>query len=116
MKSRKRRYSQKDKHKFRQSSPFLKLKEELLVKSGNLDHITHHSLKEEKTSCHHLDMRNTEYTDLTDINKFILLNESTHRAVHIIYSAYRKDETVLDRLKEVLERMKCFDIQEELRK
>ena len=38
-------------------------------------------------------MRNTEYTNLTDINKFVLLNESTHRAVHIIYSAYRKDET-----------------------
>ena len=55
-------------------------------------------------NCHHLDMGAENYDKLTEEN-FIALNKQTHEALHFLFRYYQKDHTILDRLKNVLDRM-----------
>lgn len=102
----KRRITQKDRHKIRQTSEFKHLKQQLAKRDGNVDWVSHWNLVEGKTTCHHLDMQGSNYADFSNLENFVLLNESMHRAVHVIYNAYEKDPSVLERLKILLDKMK----------
>lgn len=53
---------------------------------------------------HHLDMNVDRYDDLS-IEKFRPLNKASHDVVHTLYRYYEKDETILERLKEILDMM-----------
>ena len=56
--------------------------------------------------CHHLDTRPTsDYEDLSDDKKFICVLASIHDVIHTLYKYYRKDKTVMNRLRDVLEKM-----------
>jgi len=68
------------------------------------DYITHKKLKA-NYPLHHLDLNPDNYQDLSNISHFENLNRESHSWVHEIYKYYRKDPKVLDRLKEVLDRM-----------
>ena len=46
-----------------------------------------------------------QYTDLSEMDNFVSLNNSTHDIVHLLYPVYLEDPEVIDRLEEVLYRM-----------
>lgn len=56
-------------------------------------------------NCHHLDMRDENYQDLSDETKFVCCNKQTHEVIHTIFRYYQSDPTYLDRLKEILDKM-----------
>lgn len=95
------------KSKFRSSKVWKEHRKKVYHKDGGKDYITGHKLLK-GYNCHHLDLRSVNYKKLEDINHFISLNKQTHETVHFLYRYYEKDPTVLDRLKEVLDKMKEY--------
>lgn len=57
---------------------------------------------------HHLDMSNQKerYTDLSDETKFVACNKQTHEIIHHLYRYYAKDPSIVQRLEEILKKMK----------
>ena len=96
--------SQKDKTKFRQSAKWKKFRN-YLRKSRNVDCVTLKPLRA-GWNLHHLDLNEKNYTDILDETHFACLNKKTHDTVHFLYVYYVKDETILIRLKEILDKMK----------
>lgn len=58
---------------------------------------------------HHLDLNPEHYEDLNEEN-FVCLNKKSHECIHFLYCYYEKDEGILDRLKEILDKMKAINI------
>lgn len=55
--------------------------------------------------CHHMDMSAENYDKLIEEN-FIALNKQMHDTVHILFRYYAKDPSILEKLKNILDRMK----------
>lgn len=55
---------------------------------------------------HHLD--EAHYTDLAP-EKFVFLGKQMHKTVHFLYIYYRKDKKVLERLKDVMDKMLKYE-------
>lgn len=53
---------------------------------------------------HHMNLSSSHYLDLKEEN-FVPLNIQSHRVLHWLYSIYRKDPEVLDRIKNILDKM-----------
>jgi hypothetical protein len=47
------------------------------------------------------------------MKRFMPLNKKTHEIVHEVYKWYKKDPSVLDRLKETLDKMKEYTSDED---
>lgn len=58
---------------------------------------------------HHLDMNPQHYDDLSHRENFVPLNSKSHDLIHFLLSYYKKDPAVLDRLKDLLDRMVELD-------
>lgn len=43
--------------------------------------------------------------DNLSMDRFVPLNKMTHDTIHFLYRYYRKDKHILERIREVLERM-----------
>lgn len=97
--------AQKRKTKFRQSAKWKKFRHFMNVKQKGLCFITHKKLLK-CANLHHMDLNADNYEDLSNPDNFVFLNKSMHDTVHTLWRYYEKDETVLDRLKIVLDRMK----------
>lgn len=97
--------SQKTKKKFRSCKAWKTLRHNKNVEQKGLDPITLGKLSK-TCNLHHLDLNEEHYTDISDQSKFILLNKLTHDTVHFLYKYYVKDESVIDRLVAILEKMK----------
>lgn len=54
---------------------------------------------------HHLDMDPSHYDDLTCRENFIPLNSKSHDLIHFMLPYYKKDPAIIDRLKDILDRM-----------
>lgn len=54
---------------------------------------------------HHLDMNMDRYDNLSEIERFLPLNQRTHEALHTIFNIYRHDPKVIERLVRVMDRM-----------
>lgn len=104
----KRKLTQKDKHKIRQSSEFKKLKHRLIEKYGEIDFITGKPLVPDRMTCHHIDLNPENYADYSNEDNFIMLNENTHRLLHQLYNFYEQDEDILNKLKSVMDKMKAI--------
>ena len=76
------------------------------------DYITKKPLERE-WNLHHLDLNTSRYNQITDMNRFMPLNKKTHEIVHEIYKWYKRDPSVLDRLKETLDKMKEYTLDED---
>ena len=96
--------SQKKKSRFRASKIWLAFRHKISVKQKGLDYITHAKLRK-MSNLHHMDLDEKHYTDLSNEDNFVFLNHSSHRWIHEIFSYYKKDPAVLERLKEVLDKM-----------
>ena len=92
-----------EKAQFRRSAEW-KLFRKSLLEQEDQDYITQSKLNK-KANCHHLDMSDENYTDLSNPDHFIMLNKKTHTMIHQLFSYYKKDPHVLDRIKDVLDRM-----------
>ena len=106
--------TQKKKAKFRSSkswklfrhkiSVWKLFRHKISVKQKGLDYITHAKLRK-MSNLHHMDLNEKNYTNLDNEDNFIFCNHNTHCWIHEIYTYYKKDPEVLERLKEVLDRM-----------
>ena len=54
-----------------------------------------------------------KYTDLSEMEHFVSLNNSTHDIVHLLYPLYLEDPEIIDRLEDVLQRMKSINVDKE---
>ena len=96
--------TQGEKKKFRMSAEWKKFRQRMKKITGSMDWVTRKQLT--KTwNLHHLDMRDKNYTDLSDITKFMPLNKDTHEFIHWLYYLYCKDEGILLRIMSVMETM-----------
>lgn len=77
-----------------------------------VDYITHKALST-KWSLHHMDLDPDNYSDLSEMEHFVSLNNSTHDIVHLLYPLYLEDPEVIDRLEDVFQRMKRINIGED---
>ncbi|MCQ2589278.1 MAG: hypothetical protein MJ179_02535 [Treponema sp.] len=96
----------KYKAKIRNRKAFKELKERKRKEQGGLDYIMGKKLSK-KYNCHHLDQRIENYENLSE-DRFVALGLTIHDIVHQLWRYYEKDPTVIDRLKEVLEKMKKY--------
>lgn len=55
-------------------------------------------------NCHHLCMSAENYDKLIDEN-FIALNKQTHDALHFLFRYYQNDKDILEKFKEILDKM-----------
>ena len=56
---------------------------------------------------HHLrtDQDSEDYCDISHEDEFMPLNSYCHKMLHYLFVHYQKDPTVMDRLKEILDKM-----------
>lgn len=97
--------SQKLKRNFRNSKKWKEFRHLKNIEQGGKCYISHKKLYK-TANLHHLDMSNEHYQDISKPENFVYLNKKMHDTVHILYPLYVDDESVLERLKEVLDKMK----------
>ena len=56
---------------------------------------------------HHMRTNQDEenYCDISNTDEFIPLNSYSHKLIHYLFNVYQKDPSVMDRLREILDRM-----------
>ena len=91
------------KSKFRASKEWKTFRIKVAEKQDKKDIITGKPLIK-GYNCHHLDMSPENYDSLTEEN-FIAVNKATHEALHFLFRYYKNDKDVLDRMKQVLDKM-----------
>ena len=92
------------KKRVRQSKEWKQLRIDIQEEYDNTDPVTLKPLRK-GFNVHHLDESVEHYGNLDDHSKFRPLNKATHELIHTLYTYYRKDPKVLDRLKELLDLM-----------
>lgn len=95
--------SQKDKTKFRRSVKWKRFKA-FMKKLRKVDCVTLSPLRRGH-NLHHLDLDEAHYQDISDESHFEPLNKKTHDTVHFLYGYYVKDKGIIDRLRDLLDRM-----------
>lgn len=93
-----------EKESFRQSKKWQNFRKRKFTESSK-DFITHKKLRS-GYRLHHLDLNPDHYEDISDTTHFENLNSDIHSIVHKLYTYYKKDPLIIDRLQELLERMK----------
>lgn len=102
-KTTKKEYNSADKRAFRETDEWKEFRKEKFEET-KVDYITQRRLQP-KANLHHLDMSSENYEDLSHPENFILLNKRTHQMIHMLYTYYKNDPWILDRIKEVLDKM-----------
>lgn len=98
----------KEKQKFRQSAKWKKFRAFLKKNCKGTDYITQKKLYK-GFSVHHKDMRIENYTNLTNPDRFLCCNKSTHEFLHFAYTYYQTDKDFINRLKSVLDDMCVYN-------
>ena len=96
---------QKMKRSFRSSKKWKEFRHQKWVEQCGKCYITHKKMSK-SANLHHMDLNPDHYQDLEKSENFCFLQKSMHDVVHALYRYYKNDETVLDRLKAVLDCMK----------
>ena len=96
--------NQKAKTKFRATKKWKDFRHKIYIKQGGKDYITQSKLRK-YSALHHCDLDQNHYEDLSNEDNFYYLNNGCHDTVHYLFTYYKKDQTVLDRLQEVLDKM-----------
>lgn len=93
-----------EKQHFRMTPKWKRFRIKMKQKFQSFDYITKQPLT--KTwNLHHLDLRDNHYTDISNMNRFMPLNEITHEYIHYLYRLWSKDRSILKRLEQVLNLM-----------
>ena len=91
------------KAKFRASKEWREFRKRIFDKQNGKDIITGKKLYR-GYNVHHLDMSADNYDKLIEEN-FIAVNKNTHEALHFLFRYYKNDKDILNRIKQVLEKM-----------
>ena len=91
------------KAKFRQTKDWKEFRKRIFDKQDGKDVITGKKLYR-GYNVHHLDMSAENYDQLIE-EIFVAVNKQTHESLHFLFRYYQKDNTILDRLKTILDRM-----------
>ena len=91
------------KSKFRQSKEWKEFRKRIFDKQDGKDIITGKKLYK-GYNVHHCDMSAENYGKLIEEN-FIAVNKNTHETLHFLFRYYKNDKDVLDRIKQVLDKM-----------
>ena len=102
--TRKRRTDQKA--EFRKSEEWRAFRKVVAEAFNNKDFITGKKLTK-GFNVHHLrtEQELEGYCDLSKVDEFMPLNRYTHKLLHYLFTYYKKDPSILERLKEVLDKM-----------
>ena len=94
------------KEEFRKSDEWLDFRRKIAESFANKDPITGKRLAK-GFNVHH--MRTNQdlegYCDLSKEDEFVPLNRYTHKLLHYLFTYYKKDKDILDRVKDALDRM-----------
>ena len=91
------------KTKFRTTKLWKEFRQKMRDKQNGLDYITGKKLNK-FWNLHHLDMSIENYEKLEEDN-FICLNKQMHETIHILFRYYKNDKDILNRIKQVLDKM-----------
>lgn len=93
------------KTKFRASKEW-KAFRKMLKDEQKIDPITKRKLTT-RANCHHRDLNEAHYSDLSDKSHFVMYNKVSHDTVHFLYNIAVRDglEEVLNRLRIELKKM-----------
>lgn len=91
------------KAKFRHTKAWKEFRQKMRDKQNGLDYITGKKLNK-FWNLHHLDMSAENYENLEEDN-FICLNKQMHETIHTLFRYYKNDKDVLNRMKQVLDKM-----------
>ena len=95
---------QKSKRNFRQSKTWKEFKKKMWEACGKVDGITLSKLRK-GANLHHRNLNEKEYENLRE-DWFLPCNNLTHKVIHWLWTYYKKDPAIIDRLKAEMERMK----------
>lgn len=95
--------TKEEKEKFRKTNKWKAFRKKIREHTPK-DYITRKELTR-TWNLHHLDLRSENYTDLSNIKKFLPLNKDTHEFIHWLFRIYRHDKSVLQRIQKVMEEM-----------
>ena len=95
--------AQKKKRNFRGSKKWKDFRHRKNVEQKGIDPITKKRLCK-GCNLHHRNLSASEYENLENEEDFVLLNRQTHDSLHWIFRYYEKDPTILDRIKEELDK------------
>lgn len=94
------------KEEFRKSDEWLDFRRKIAESFANKDPITGKRLAK-GFNVHH--MRTNQdlegYCDLSKEDEFVPLNRYTHKLLHYLFTYYKKDKDILDRVRNTLDRM-----------
>lgn len=91
------------KAQFRATKAWKEFRLRMFEKQNSLDFVTGKKLYK-GWNLHHADMSTKNYDKLIEDN-FFALNKATHDCIHFLFRYYQKDKTILDRVKQVLDKM-----------
>ena len=91
------------KAEFRKTKEWREFRKRIFDKQNGKDIITGKKLYK-CYNVHHLDMSADNYDKLIEEN-FIAVNKATHEALHFLFRYYKNDKDILNRIKQVLEKM-----------
>ena len=95
---------QKSKRNFRQSKIWKEFKKRMNEKCGKVDAITLSKLRK-GANLHHRNLNEKEYENLRE-DWFLPCNNLTHKVIHWLWTYYKNDEGIINRLKKEMELMK----------
>lgn len=95
---------QKKKRNFRSSKKWKEFRHKKSVEQKGIDPITLKKLYK-MANLHHMDLDEKKYEDLSKPENFVYLNKNTHDVIHFLYTYYKNDTGILDRLKYYLDKM-----------
>lgn len=94
---------------FRRTNEWIKFRSKMFMLNNGIDYITRLPLLS-NYNVHHIDMSFDNYTDLSDVNRFCVLNEDTHSFIHWLYNMYKLDNTVLVRVNKLITDMYKYSL------
>lgn len=94
--------AQAQKIRFRQTKEWKAKKESEKLRAGGKDEITQKPLRK-GWQLHHNCLDESQYQNLQ--NSFLCCNNMTHKFIHWLFVYYKKDRSILDRIKQELEEM-----------
>lgn len=111
----KKKYVENLKEKFRKSQEWKDFRSHMAILFNHRDYITGRRLVK-GYNVHHLktEQEADTYCDISNEENFIPLNSYCHKLLHYLFGYYKKDPTVLDRLKEILDKMCELNKDEEI--
>lgn len=95
---------QNSKDKFRQSKVWKDWRKTCMIYWGEIDPITKKKLRS-GWNLHHCDNRLETYKDLSDPEKFRPLNSKTHSCIEWLWTYWKKDKDIINRIVSLLEEM-----------